>query len=32
LLYRLGKAGCTVPEGVLNEEECVAALELLLNE
>lgn len=30
LLYRLQKAGCTVPEGVLNEEECVAALELLL--
>ncbi|WP_101698210.1 energy-coupling factor transporter ATPase [Clostridium minihomine] len=30
LLYRLEQAGCSVPQGVLNEEECVAALELLL--
>ena len=30
LIYRLKAAGCTLPNGILNEEECVAALELLL--
>lgn len=32
LIYRLKAMGCTLPDGVLNEEECTAALELLLGE
>lgn len=32
LIYRLKASGCNLPDGILNEEECVAALELLLNE
>ena len=30
LIYRLKADGCPLPDGVLNEQECVAALELLL--
>ena len=30
LIYRLKAGGCNLPNGILNEEECVAALELLL--
>ena len=30
LAHRLKAMGCSLPEGVLDEEECVAALELLL--
>ena len=32
LIYRLKAMGCPLPDGVLNEEECAAALELLLGE
>jgi energy-coupling factor transport system ATP-binding protein len=32
LIYRLKASGCNLPDGILNEEECVAALELLLDE
>lgn len=32
LIYRLKSSGCNLPDGILNEEECVAALELLLDE
>lgn len=32
LVYRLKAMGCALPDGVLNEEECAAALELLLGE
>ncbi len=32
LIYRLKACGCNLPDGILNEEECVAALELLLDE
>ncbi len=32
LVYRLKAMGCALPDGVLNEEECSAALELLLGE
>lgn len=31
LIYRLKACGCNLPDGILNEEECVAALELLLD-
>ena len=31
LIYRLKAAGCPLPDGVLNAEECVAALEPLLD-
>lgn len=30
LIFRLKAMGCDLPDGILNEEECVAALELLL--
>ena len=30
LIYRLKAMGCRLPSGILDEEECVAALELLL--
>lgn len=32
LIYRLKASGCNLPDGVLDAEECVAALELLLSQ
>ena len=30
LVFQLKAMGCNLPDGILNEEECAAALELLL--